>query len=63
LGYQNFNYAWIAKLCPWLEDVYLCDPIGGFENFVLLGELIKKYDPLFLGFVLENGAKYGMVAA
>lgn len=17
LGYQNFNYAWIAKLCPW----------------------------------------------
>jgi hypothetical protein len=63
LGYQNFNYAWIAKLCPWLEDEFLCDPIGSFENFVLLGELIDKYDRLFLGFVLEKGAEYGMTAA
>ena len=63
LGYQNFNYAWIAKLCPWLEDVFLCDPVGSFENFVLLGELIEKYDRLFLGFVLEKGAGHGMAAA
>jgi hypothetical protein len=36
--------------------------MGSFENFVLLGQLIEKYDRLFLGFVLENGAEYGMAA-
>jgi hypothetical protein len=62
-GYESFRRTWVGTVRPWLEGEFLSDPSGRIENFVLLGQLIKRFDPDFSRFVLESGSKYGMAVA
>ncbi len=45
-----------------LEDIYLSNPYGYHKSFLLLGELIEWYDPLFIGFVQDSGYDHGIAA-
>lgn len=61
-GYKSFNAAWVGKIFPMLEDIYLSNPYRYHKSFLVLGELIEWYDPLFIGFVQDSGYDHGIAA-
>ena len=57
-GYKNFNAAWVGKIYPMLEEIYFSNPYRYHKSFLVLGELIEWYDPIFIKFIEEFGFSY-----